>query len=271
MNPHEDPLPTIDPKTLDLLVDGELPEAERCRLLAGLDGTPGGWRACALAFLETQCWKEQLRAVARTSSHAEAPASASAASAAGEPPVPASRRQAWTGRVWRLGGTALAMAASFLLAFVVATSLRSPWQGSGAPAGDQLAGTVAGVPGASALPEPGGASGPKAANRDAPSSPSPEGLSSPWQMVTLTLPGEQQGARRTIRLPAVEADRIDESWFGPDTETMPAEVRAALEQFGYQVRDFRRQLVPVPTDDGRQLVVPVDQVELHYVGNPSYQ
>jgi len=271
MNPHEGSLPALDPQTLDLLVDGELPEAERRRLLDGLDGIPGGWRACALAFLEGQCWREQVRAAVRGTPVTERAGAASAASGAEQPPVPVSRRQARPRRVWRLGGTVLAMAASFLLAFVLANSLRSPREVAGTPGEGQLAETFAGGPEAGALVEPGGASGPGEAGTKALPSRSPEGLSPPWHMVTVTLPGDQQGAKRTIRLPAVEADRIDDSWFGPDSETMPAEVRAALEQSGYRVRGFHRQLVPLPTDDGRRLVVPVDQVELHYVGNPSYQ
>ncbi len=163
------------------------------------------------------------------------------------------------------------MAASFLLAFVVVSSLRSPRQGPGPSAGGQLTGTVSGVEEPSALPQPGEASRALATTRDSPKLSGQESLPAPWRMVPVTLPGEQQGAKRTIRLPAVEADRIDDSWLGADAEAMPADVRAALEQFGYRVRNFRRQLIPVPASDGRQLVVPVDQVELHYIGNPSYQ
>lgn len=49
MNPQ-----SIDPALIDRLVDGELnPEARRTLLLQ-LDGAPGGWRSCALAFLEAQ-------------------------------------------------------------------------------------------------------------------------------------------------------------------------------------------------------------------------
>jgi len=271
MNDHEDLLPILDPETLDLLVDGELPEAERRRLLAGLDAIPGGWRACALAFLEVQCWKEQVRAAVQTPSPNEKAGIGSAAGGAEQATVLVSRRDPWPRRVWRLGGTVLAMAASFLLTFVAATSLRTPREVAGTPGGEQLAGIVAGGPEAGAPVEPGGANGVGETGKEAPPAPSPAGLSPPFRMVTVTLPGDQQGSTRTIRLPAVEADRIDDSWFGPDTDTIPAEVRAALEQFGYRVQSFHRQLIPVPTDDGRQLVLPVDQVELHYVGNPSYQ
>lgn len=51
-------------RVLDRLVDGELPPRERQRLLAALDDEPGGWRRCALAFLEAQAWRWQLTRLA---------------------------------------------------------------------------------------------------------------------------------------------------------------------------------------------------------------
>ncbi len=49
-----------DRRVLDRLVDGELGVDERRELLAALDDEPGGWRRCALAFLEAQAWRWQL-------------------------------------------------------------------------------------------------------------------------------------------------------------------------------------------------------------------
>ena len=43
---------------IDLLVDGALSDSDRRELLSSLDGSPGGWRRCALAFLEAQAWRE---------------------------------------------------------------------------------------------------------------------------------------------------------------------------------------------------------------------
>jgi hypothetical protein len=45
---------------VDRLVDGELEESARRALLRQLDSEPGGWRFCALAFLQAQCWRESM-------------------------------------------------------------------------------------------------------------------------------------------------------------------------------------------------------------------
>ena len=45
----------------DRLVDGELSGGERRALLESLDARPQGWRRCALAFLEAQSWRKELR------------------------------------------------------------------------------------------------------------------------------------------------------------------------------------------------------------------
>jgi hypothetical protein len=56
-----DPLSTIDDILIDRLVDGELSIDERRELLASLEAQPGGWRRCALAFLEAQTWRHEMR------------------------------------------------------------------------------------------------------------------------------------------------------------------------------------------------------------------
>src|ERR1017187_1735563 len=53
-------------RQFDLLVDGELSEADRRALLLQLEHEPDGWRRCALAFLEAQCWKAELGQMAES-------------------------------------------------------------------------------------------------------------------------------------------------------------------------------------------------------------
>ena len=48
---------------LDLLVDGELPEARRRTLLVSLDRAPDQWRGLAIRFLQQQTEKQSIRAL----------------------------------------------------------------------------------------------------------------------------------------------------------------------------------------------------------------
>lgn len=92
----------------DRLVDGELSAAERERLLASLDERADGWRHCALAFLEAQSWRAEMRQFVAAPFEKRSVTN----SVAGQ----GSRR--------RLG--ALALAAGLLLAFAAGWLVRSP-------------------------------------------------------------------------------------------------------------------------------------------------
>jgi len=233
--------PNNDDRRFDRLVDNELSEAQRRELLTGLDDEPGGWRRCALAFLEAQCWNAAFRSVAKESA-LPAPAA-----------QPASRRRSvWLGRA----ETALAMAASFAAALLVASWFqqnRAPVGGVANPS-NQVA--VAPVPDNQAPGPMGGARG----------TTSPNG---PWQMVTLTSPSAAADGAASLQLPAVERQDVDEAWLRSLPPAIPDDVLQALSRNGYKIQQ-KRELVPVPMKDGRRLVVPVDQVELHYIGNGAY-
>src|SRR5688500_9492814 len=101
-----------DERLIDLLVDGELGESERRALLAQLDNEPGGWRRCALAFLEAQSWRREIRLMA-----GPAPA---ARTGIGQPPGLGRHRWAVPVR------SVLVLAATFLTAFFMGWSLRGP-------------------------------------------------------------------------------------------------------------------------------------------------
>jgi hypothetical protein len=239
MKPSEHDLPKTDRKLLDILVDGELTEVERRDLLRRLDRTPDGWRACALAFLEAQCFRESFGKIDVQ------PVSPSKVL------VPRGvQRIRWAGRV----GTLVAMAASFL------TAVGLGWwagglQRSGGPtrlapnsAADLLASSQ-GTP----VPSPSPSADPQSV---APPRPEP--------MMTLALPGWGEGG--PIQLPVVERDQADPSFLYPDSHAFPAQLREALRRAGYRVRQSH-DLVPVPVQDGRHAILPVDQLDIHYVGN----
>jgi len=232
-----------DGRRFDLLVDGQLSEARRRELLSGLDDEPGGWRRCALAFLEAQTWKEDFRSIVRE---------------------PAPRQQqptaSRTGRPWlsRHGKALAAMAASFLVALALGTQMPGliGWPGSTEAPQVEVAGSVEPV----GIGEPTMPSPPPDDGRDRPVQP-PDAPSIPWRMV---------GDGDSFELPpAVPRERIDDGWLDALPPAIPEAVVHQWENDGHRVVRHR-ELVPYRMPDGRQLVVPVDKYQVHYVGRPTF-
>ena len=237
MNANIDDTPADDTR-FDRLVDGQLSEQQRHDLLAGLDDEQGGWRRCALAFLESQCWKQALGAIVRESVPSVEPVAAT------RPP-----RSAWSGRL----GTVLAMAASFMLAMWLGWWVQHDRVG--------LHGVLTDKGGIGELAQNIGLRPEPASRVDAPRS--------PWRTVTVSAPGRNGEPGPTFNLSAVERDNIDEQWLRSVPPAIPEEVLQALNRTGHEIQQ-RRELVSAPLEDGRRLVVPVDRVEVHYVGNEAY-
>ena len=116
--------PAAPEPRIDMLVDGELSEADRRALLLQLEHDPDGWRRCALAFLEAQCWKAELGQMAAPAAPQQHEPVAQAVPAAS----PARAIGRW--RSWRQHlATTLSIAASFLIALVFGMGLNG--NGSG--------------------------------------------------------------------------------------------------------------------------------------------
>jgi hypothetical protein len=241
-------------ESFDRLVDGELSESQRTEMLKSLDQEPDGWRHCALAFLEAQCWRKELGGLRQSMPADEAPLS----SAVAPSPRPSRRRSSPFG----FAGTLTAMAATFLL-FLGAGVL---WQHSGnslgnffgAAGSNQIASNKDGRSTA-----PSGAQTAVAQN-DSQS----KNASAPWQWVRLS-PAGSANPGESVRVPALERNRMDQQWLQSLPSPIPENMVQALERSGYQVQR-QQELMPMPLKDGRQLVVPVDKVQLQYVGNPTY-
>jgi hypothetical protein len=256
MNPPKRDMTSDDDRRFDLLVDGELSPPERRDLLANLDDEPGGWRRCALAFLEAQAWREDLGALRQ-----EATVSDSSTS------VSSSQGHHW---LFRTSGTLSAMAASFLVAMALGW-----WIYGRGDSGDVAPGVPVEVaeevlpPVAPAIEpapqlvreEPGEVRQPGMM---------PDERADHWRWVTLTPEQGIPDGTQPVRLPAVEADAVDEAWLQSLPAGVPGEVLDALRQAGHRVR-HHRQIVPFPLEDGRSLLVPVDEVDVRYVGNKLYQ
>ena len=152
-----------------------------------------------------------------------------------------SRSGAATGKPWR---TLVAMAASFF----VALGLGICWQSLLVPDRNIVSPSV------------------ELAESEAANDPE-ESLNS-WRTVSFPV-SDGSDEVEMVRLPAVERDSIDEAWLMNLPRGMPPEMVRAIEDSGHRIRGQRR-LLPLRMKDGRRLVVPVDQVELHYVRSPAY-
>jgi hypothetical protein len=207
-------------RNFDRLVDGELTVAARRELLSRLDDMPDGWRRCALAFLEAQAWSHDLPRLA-----GEAPVPAELGPASGT-------RWVWTKTI----PTALAMAASFLLAFVLGLALRS-----NTTQRNQLAEV--------ALPPPASSSAVV-----------PQPQSDRAATATTALVSRRSRPEvETIWLPASTTDESD------PYATLPDDLARDLARQGHAI-ERRQELWPVQLEDGRRAVLPIDRLDVRYVG-----
>ena len=230
--------PPIDQRHLDRLVDGELEAAARRELLKALDDLPGGWRRCALAFLEAQAWRSDLRGAVRASVSIAAPAQ----------PVIARPHS----RVDRLGQAAV-IAAALVVAFGAGWLIR--------PRDDRRPVDPGAAASSVARHEPRDEKTPIADVEK----PSAEERSEARRVGTLTLEVEDHGQQRTLQVPVIEGPKIDRRWLLEQPPALRASVVQALERRGYSV-EAHRQLVTVNLKDGRKLILPVDEVDVRFAG-----
>jgi hypothetical protein len=244
-----------DDDRFDRLVDGELTERERRELLESLDVRPDGWRRCALAFLEAQCWKMELGFARRTKAAVSAPDAA--------PVRPAPRRS----RTLRTVGTLSAMAAAFLLALGAGLWWRHT-HGVLPSGGNEIA--AINRPLADPVLIELQNQGPNAGQQTVPGPVHlPVSMTTPWRLVLMHPPGSTKAAD-SVQLPARIYDNDDDRWLEETPVGLPADLAENLRRNGYQV-ETRRQVAPTRLPDGRRLMIPVDNVDIRYVGNNTYQ
>jgi hypothetical protein len=256
---------------LDRLVDGEVADPQRQALLSRLEQSPGGWRRCALAFLEAQAWREAMSPAAASAGDwgaSLASPEAEGASDRGSPLAPAlsperrgrnaaaSPPGASPGVVWHwrplLG--MVAAAASFALAFGLGLLVHKSWLGPNQASGDAA---VTGHMG-----RLGGSLAPVAADNSSHSG------QMKWGAVQFVVDGPE-GSPRQVRLPAVDGPD-PERWLSEQPPAIPDEIVQELRRRGHHV-ETQRQYLPVPLDDGRSAVFPVDQVDVRFRGGKGYQ
>ena len=247
-------------RVLDRLVDGELSQADRRALLAALDDEPGAWRRCALAFLESQSWRWQLNQIA--SEPLLAKTALQARCDLGRSSRGSKRASFW--------GTCLAIAGSLLVAFDLGTrvSQESP-QVAGSPTAEKQ--TVQNeTPLVPATSEPANSLADNASNVAGTNSTSPaEDATSeqtPFETLTLAEVDDSGNANPdsqiNVRVRDAEADATDlDALLANAGTTLPAALAEQLKQAGWEVTR-RRELVPITLSDGRQVVLPMEQVDV---------
>lgn len=245
-------------RLIDQLVDGELPEDQRQGLLESMDSTPNGWRLCALTFLESQAFRQVLPTISSSDAAEESVNQVRARSDANSK---AESR--------RIGGL-IALAASVLVAFGLGFSLRGPSELN--QAAPQF--VVESHPPVEKPHEPLPVQeSPVVAEQDiakeeVPLQESPMEQALVWRNVALALNDTENG--KGVHWPMAEGEAVDLQWLYDQPSALPKGVVEQFEQLGHQV-SVVREMLPVRLRDGRQGIVPVDHVELRYVGTQSYQ
>jgi hypothetical protein len=225
---------------LDRLVDGELNEAERREFLLRLEQSPDGWRRCAHAFLEAQSWRSELRTFAQDAV-AETSDTVAAAHRPNRPLASSRHTRNWV--------TPAAMAASFL----AAVGLGLLWRGAFDPDGSPH--TTLRPPVQTGVDEPGI---PMFTHVAAPQ----------YGTATVSFPaGAEEG--EAMEVPVVAGPGYDEAWLRRQPPVLPPQFVEWLQKQGHRV-EYDRRYLPMPLQDGRQLVVPLDQVDIQFVGNRGY-
>lgn len=252
-----DTLHNNDDHLLDLLVDDELDETQRRDVLNWCQREPDGWRRCALAFLEAQSWRRELGGLVRGARLPEPTAEAHPAPVRVSPaPVEPARRfnARWSVQSFFVP---LAMAACFLLAFGLGLAMRRGLPGTGRPSStlahdEQLAAMAKSAPSSAA-----DAGSPTLASM--PQSPEPLG---DMRLVV----GGVGGVPEEIQLPVYDARSLVGDFASDQPSAVPPDIERLLERLGHQVKQ-RRELMGVPLGDGRNVIVPVDQIEVTPVTN----
>ncbi len=221
---------------LQRLVDGELSAGEYRALLASLDEEPGGWRQCAMAFLESQALTQELGQERAQLRHSL------------DLPEPEPLRDSIAtsnGHAWEKAQVVLAIAASFLLAFGLGLALPTILR-----FGQEVAG------GGNRNEE-----SPVVMTDGRADAGNPLDDMRYVGDVRLLVDGAADGSQAAGRVPVYEVSRDATQFLKSESPALGPELLDLLGKIGYEVR-HDEQYFPAPLDDGRQIIVPVEGYQI---------
>jgi hypothetical protein len=244
---------------IDQIVDGTLTPAELRAAIDSLERIPDGWKRCAAAFLEAQCWRESFRALGE-------PALSLGERISARTGLKSTRAKRATPR-WVRGALAAGIAlASFTLGWLGRAS--RPTISNSPAARAEATATLAGNPSqrAVALTPVVDSAGPDRLPAQLPADDS-VGSERAGQVRTVArlLIGDGAGH---AEVPILAGPGITEEWIRRQPPPVSEHGQIVFQRHGYQV-DQRRRLISGITADGRRVTVPVDHVLIRYTGNQS--
>lgn len=243
----------LDELQLQRLIDGELSARQRVELLDEIDALHA-WRDVALAFVEDQVWKGQLRSTGGlfAASTTDADASDMSDGDRVEPPAVrdvassaagrfAGRRsgQSIGGRVWRSTWLSVALA---VLAIAASFRLGALHQASGQVAQNGAARDSTGQP-------------PSVRPADQTFANASQG----YRLQFTSDNGE------VVEFPIYDATDMQRASLIPERDGRVDMLNERLESLGYRL-EFETEYLSGKLDDGQELVVPVQNVAMRYHG-----
>jgi hypothetical protein len=98
----------------------------------------------------------------------------------------------------------------------------------------------------------------------------PSRAGEPLGRVTLVVDSPNGADDQRIDVPFYDLHEMNPTWLSRESLALPPEVVRVLERLGHEVRRDRG-LVPIDLEDGRRVVIPVEQFEITPVTGRSFQ
>lgn len=226
MNEQDRSLDAADDASLDLLVDGELTDEQTHRLLAALDEQSDGG--------QSEGWRRCALAFVEAQSWDSDLGAIRQESLAGEADQTAQSAHTPSVAPQRLLPLLLTLAASMLIALASGIGIGQSWPGK-APAPLVTSGKSA------------------------------QPVDEPETIPQTPLPPNDDSDGEPFQLAVYTPDQVGEDYLQDTPPPLSARLQRALARSGHEA-ELTREWIPLQLEDGSQIIFPVDQVQLRYVG-----